>query len=92
MEDKNFWTYKCDELCFEFIRINLENNSYYEQLRKAYKKDKETTIRAIFKCYENFSNYYSLYTIMDSMEDFLAEHKKVKIYDVAENEDFEIKE
>ena len=90
------WTRLNDNLLFEFVKNNIENNGYYEYLRTEYLKndDKKCFINTIIHCFENFDCYYSLYIIMDSIEDY-AQNNKLKdidICDIINAEDFEIKE
>lgn len=96
---KTEWFLKNDKLKFEFVKNNILHNNYYEFINKEYKKankeEKCELINTILKCFDDyFSGYYSIYTIMDSIESYLREYKKLKfsVADVIEQEDFEIKD
>lgn len=86
-----------ENLMKNFIKNNILNNNYYENIKKIYENanndEKTTIILEILDCFENFNSYYSLYTIMDSIEDCLNEHKNIKsIQDIIESDYFTIKE
>lgn len=96
---KTEWFLKNDKLKFEFVKNNILHNNYYEFINKEYKKankeDKKQLINTILKCFDDiFNGYFSIYTIMDSVESYLREYKKLKfsVADVIEQEDFEIKD
>ena len=92
------WFIKNDELKQEFVRNNIENNDYYEQMRAEYdgkNADKQQIINNILYCFDDiFDGYYSIYTIMDSIENYLREHKRkhYTIEQAIDAEDFYIKE
>lgn len=83
-----------DELIKKFIKNNILNNAYYEEIKKMYDfaDDKDDFVDTIFNCFEQFDTYYSIYIIMDSIEDYI---EKTQMYDTIEQiiyaEDFEIK-
>jgi hypothetical protein len=79
----------------DFIINNLEYNAYYENLKHIYDfaDDKTQVVDDIITCFNNYDCYYSIYTIMDSLEEFINDNP---IYDTLEqymyNEEFCIKE
>lgn len=81
----------------QFIRNNLLHNDYYTILGKMYRKAKsdakDDIIGQILDAYENFNSYFSMYTIMDTIEEYMQTHENyTNIYDVINADDFEIKE
>lgn len=81
------------QLIKAFILYNIQHNAYYEYIADIYHNSTDDTIELIYDCFENYDCYYSIYTIMDSIEDFIETHKNIHslnqvIYDI----DFEIKE
>lgn len=81
----------------QFIKNNLLHNDYYIILGKLYKKakgeEKDYIISQILHIYEDFNAYFSMYTIMDTIEEYMqANPSYTNIYDVVDAEDFEIKD
>lgn len=93
MEKINY-AIKNNEMIKSFIKNNILNNYYYENIKKLFDfaDDKDDFVDTIFNCFEQFDTYYSIYTIMDSIEDYI---EKTQMYDRIEQiiyaEDFEIK-
>ena len=80
------------ELIKNFILHNILHNDYYEHIKYIYETT-ENAVNEIYECFDNYNCYYSIYTIMDSIENFIAIHKDIyTIRQVIDNEDFEIKE
>lgn len=69
---KENWTMKANKLTKEFIKLQIENNDYYKNIKKAYEKD-ETCVDDIFSCWDDYG-CYSIYKIMDSIENYMAEN------------------
>lgn len=94
MED---WTNTNDELICELIENNILHNDYYEKIKLEYFTAKDNNTRRqivaeIFDCYDNyFGAYYSVFCVMDSIEEYLREHD-TSIFKVLEDENFTIKE
>ena len=89
------WTQDLRNMERETIRILLENNGYYENMRKDYQnaRNKETIINEIMDCYlEGFNAYYSIYAIMDSIEDYMEQCDEVSIIEAINSNEFMIKE
>lgn len=89
--EKELWTTKNDKLIKDFIINNIENNDYYTNIKKEYdnSKDKEQIINDILYCFESmFNTYYSIYTILDSIEQNMY---NTTIRQTIEDENFEIK-
>ena len=89
------WTSKSNELEYEWVKNQIENNSYYENIRKFYHKAQKkdlSCISDILECWEWFDFYYSLYTIMNSIEDYMEEKGGKTIEEVIMAPDFEIRE
>jgi len=80
----------------KIIKNNILHNDYYETLRKWYKKakgdEKDYIIRQVFDAYEeSFGAYYSIYIIMNAIEEVLQNHDEYTTVDEAlEDEDFDI--
>lgn len=80
----------------KIIKNNILHNSYYETLRKWYKKakgdEKLELINQVFNAYDrNFGGYYSIYIIMNAIEEYLQENKDCEsIYDALDDDEFEI--
>jgi len=94
---KKDWSGANNELEYQFIKNNIENNDYYEIMRKEYSKhnevEKDSITREIRYCYKYmFDCYYSIYTIMNTIEEYLQNHKKMTISEAIHQYDFEIKE
>lgn len=77
-----------DKIIKDFIINNLETNSYYENLKHMYDfaDDKDYFVNAILTCFKMYDEYYSIYTIMDSIEDYIEDTQQhddiyVVIYD-----------
>ena len=86
---ENNWTIKADELAREYIKFQIENNDYYENIKKAYDKD-ASCINAIFNCWEDFDCYYSIYKIMDAIEKFMERYNVDSVEKVVEDEKFDL--
>lgn len=89
------WTQDLRNMERETIRILLEKNSYFENMRKDYQKteNKDAIINEIMNCYlEGFNAYYSIYAIMDSIEDYMEQCDEVSIIEAINSNDFMIKE
>lgn len=84
------WTTRADELAREFIKLQIENNDYYENIKKAYEKD-ETCVDDIFSCWED-DGCHSIYKIMDSIENYMAENIIDDINEVVFADDFYIED
>lgn len=72
------WFLKNYELKYEFVKNNIENNEYYENIRKEYNStnNKDDIIEDVLYCYDDlFEGYYSLYTILDSIEEYITDNK-----------------
>ena len=83
-----------DKLIKNFIRNNILNNAYYEYIKDMYDlaDNQDDFVETIFNCFEMYGAYYSIYTIMDSIEDYIEETQKYKtIEQIICAEDFEIK-
>ena len=85
---KKDWTTRANELAREFIKLQIENNDYYENIKKAYEKDK-TCVNDILNCWDDYGSY-SIYKIMDSIEDYMANNNIKNVNDVIYDEDFYI--
>ena len=90
------WTQRLNELEKEYVITLLENNSYYELMRNEYnsatKDDKEEIVERVLVAYNGFyESYFSIYAIMDSIEDFMKE-KNCSIIEAIDDEDFVVKE
>lgn len=87
-----------EKMIKDFIKYLVENNDYYELVKIEYGKDDDENyyINTIYKLYKNFNAYYSIYTILDTIEDYLQEDKKNNIcrniYEIIDDEDFEIRD
>lgn len=81
----------------QFIKNNLLHNDYYTILGKLYRKakgdEKNDIIGQILDAYNDFNSYFSIYTIMDTIEDYMqANPNYTNIDNVVNAEDFEIKD
>ena len=80
----------------EFFHDLIENNDYYEYIRGQYNKedaDKDDIINDILHCFDDIYNgYYSIYIIMDSIEEYLETHKNSTIEQAVADKDFTIKD
>lgn len=88
------WFEKNDELKREFVKNNVANNEYYENIRNEYNTtdNKDDFVEEIMYCYEDqFDCYYSLYAVMDSIEEYMREHS-TNIKQTIKSEDFMIKD
>ena len=84
-----YWSIKADELVKEFIELQINYNDYYGHIKKAYDKD-TYCINTIFKCWNNFADVYSIYKVMDSIENFMEEYKVDSVEKVVEDDRFYI--
>ena len=80
----------------EFVELQLKNNSYYELIREEYNlssvERQNEIIDRIIDCWEGFyESYYSIYTIMDSIEDYMSMNN-CSLDNALDSEYFEIKE
>ena len=83
-----------DTLIKEFIEHNIHNNAYYEYIKQMYDlaDDQEDFIDTILECFNMYDAYYSIYTILDSIEDYLeSENAYDTIEQVIYAEDFKLK-
>lgn len=81
------------KLIKEFIKQLIENNDYYEHIKNEYDRNeyKQYYIDRIYFIFaEWFNSYYSIYTIMDTIEEDMRYNGKT-FRNVAENEEMEIK-
>lgn len=88
------WFLKNYELKYEFVKNNIENNEYYENIRKEYNStgNKDDIIEDVLYCYEDlFDSYYSLYVIMDSIEEYIQVNGG-KVKDAVHNDNFAVKD
>lgn len=96
--ENEYWFAKNDNLKYEFVKNNIENNDYYEYIRGQYNRadaDKDDIIKDILYCYDDIYNgYYSLYTIMDSIEEYARDNNAQdnSIIEIIESADFMLKE
>lgn len=77
-----------------FVKNNILYNSYYENVKEIYKntQQKGNIISLILKCFYDYDCYFSLFTIMNSIEEFLTENENIKtIEDVLQSKNFDIK-
>lgn len=89
------WAQDLRDMERETIRVLLEKNGYFENMRKDYQKteNKEAIISEIMDCYlESYNAYYSIYAIMDSIEDYMEQCDEVSIIEAINSNDFMIKE
>lgn len=85
---KNDWWALNNNMIRGIIKNNIENNDYYEKIKIEYftAKDKQDVISAIFRVYDDdYNAYFSIYTIMDSIEDTMEENENYSIYNAIEN-------
>lgn len=77
----------------EQIKQEIENNSYYKNIRKDYLESEDKDhIGRIYNIYLNWYNAeYSIYKIMDTIEDYMAKNGD-SFEDVVNYEDFELKD
>ena len=88
------WFLKNDKLKYEFVKKKIENNEYYEQIRNEYNstENKDDIIEDVLYCYEDlFDSYYSLYVIMDSIEEYIQVNGG-KVKDAVHNDNFAVKD
>ena len=94
--ENEYWFTKNYNLKYEFVKNNIENNDYYEYIRGQYNKedaDKDDIINDILHCFDDIYNgYYSIYIIMDSIEEYLETHKNSTIEQAVADKDFTIKD
>ncbi len=80
----------------KMIKNNILHNDYYGTLRRWYKKskgdEKIELVNQVFNAYDrNFNGYYSVYTIMNAIEEYLQENKNCEsICDALDDDEFEI--
>lgn len=89
------WTQDLRNMERETIKILLEENGYYSNMRADYQntENKDAIINEIMNCYlESYNAYYSIYTIMDSIEDYIEQCDEVSIIEAINSNDFMIKE
>lgn len=88
------WFNEITEMEKSIIAIQLENNGYYSLIRKDYKtsKNKDEIIEGIYDLYESFNCYYSIYAIMDSIEECMRNYNESSIIDAINNDGFIIKD
>ena len=77
------------------IRTILENSGYYELIRKEYNNTnrirKNKMVDEIYRLYSDcYEHYYSYYTIMDSIEDFMNK-KNCSFEDAVNSNEFDIR-
>lgn len=85
-----FWTTLTNIRIKEIIKLQIENNSEYELIKKDFDTNNETKIiNAIFNCYESFIDY-SIYKIMDSIEYFMQEHNIKSVEKAIQHSEFAI--
>lgn len=83
------------ELESEWVKLQIMNNDYYEKIREYYRKALVADLSCvsdILECWEWFDCYYSLYTIMDSIEEYMQRKGAKTIEDAIYAPDFRIKE
>ena len=81
------------KLIKEFIKQLIENNDYYEHIKNEYDRNENKQYyidRIYFVFAEWFGSYYSVYTIMDTIEEDMQNNGKT-FKQVAESETMEIK-
>lgn len=81
------------KLIKEFIKQLIENNDYYEHIKNEYDRNenKQYYIDRIYLIFAYwFDSYYSVYTIMDTIEEDMQNNGKT-FKQVAESETMEIK-
>ena len=87
---------KNDKYKYLFIKNNILHNDYYRFIRKLYRKadadGKENIIQQILEAFEGFNCFYSLYTIMDTIERYMRGKDYASIDEVVNDPEFEIKE
>lgn len=88
------WTQELRELERKTIKLLLEENNYYERMKLDYEKsNKEAIISEIMNCYqESFNCYYSIYAIMDSIEEYMEQHNEPSIIEAINSNEFMVKE
>lgn len=96
--ENEYWFTKNDNLKYEFVKNNIENDDYYKYIRRQYNKedaDKDSIIKDILYCVDNIYNgYYSIYTIMDSIEEYARDNNAQdnSITEIIESADFMLKD
>lgn len=73
-----------------FIKELIENNNYYERIRKEYSQSEDKNyyidkIQTIFE--EWFNAYFSIYTIMNTIEDYMNVSNRT-FKEIVEDEEF----
>lgn len=88
------WFDEIQQMEMDIIVMQLEKNGYYELMKKDYQqsKDKPEIVEEIYNLYEGFNCYYSIYTIMDSIEEGMRNYNKSSIIDTIKNDEFTIKD
>ena len=87
------WIKRTNELIYEYITLIIENASYYTKLKELYDTNKDI-VYDIAKIWEDYyDSYYSIYVIMDSVEEYLEKHDGITdIVRATYNNDFSIRD
>ena len=72
------------KLWLELFKGILEENSYYENMQKIIKKDKNFSIASLVDDYLDNATFISVYYYLDSIEEWLGRHKGT-IYDALQD-------
>lgn len=85
-----------NDLIFKFIKNNILFNDFYFLIKKEYtnatKQQKREIINNIIDAFKMFDCYYSIYAVMDTIENELEKDDKATIENIINNEYFSIKE
>ena len=83
------WVKRVNELEDEWVKLQIQHNGWYEKIKEDFKNN-ESIVWSIRKLWTYYQEY-SLYTIMDSIEEFMEEHKIKSVDKAISHKDFEIK-
>lgn len=82
------------EMIKAFIKYEIENNDYYSTIKETMEDYDTQRIYNVFMDY--FNGYYSIWTILDTIEDYLMQDKENgtqrTIQEIVDSEDFTIKD
>ena len=77
MEENRIW--------LDLFKTIIEKNDYYENMRKAIKKDENFSLGNLVSDYIENATFISVYYYLDSIEDWLNDHKGKTVDDALQD-------
>lgn len=81
-----YWTKRARELEHDWVKLQIENNDYYYRLKNV----DEGLIWHIVDYWNDSCENYSLYTLLDSIVNYMDDNAIDDVWDVLDDDDFEI--